>query len=319
MRISIILIVLLNLANISIAQNNWPQMGAKWYYSYTPCSGKKANCDMEEYITIEVIKDTILKDTVCKELLVKYNNENNVVIKIGTEFIYATTHQVYNYHHGQFNLLYDFMAEVGDTLDLLISTNSKIHQKLYGFTNDSIWIKHIIVDKGVEVINGSELPYIQHEIIHDESNYDGYSHLGSKKIIQGIGDLTFLFGEFTIMLDEYDIYGPLRCYKDDRVDYDIGIACDTIQPHWSSILFQVGLKQLNVYPNPVTDYLTIDFNNESCQSIHIDVINGEGKLVTTEQLNDAQLIISVDHLQNGLYFFKVSSESEIIGGGKFVK
>ncbi len=68
---------------------------------------------------------------------------------------------------------------------------------------------------------------------------------------------------------------------------------------------------LKLYPNPVSDRLTIESNNET-GSAHI--INMLGKVVETVQLSNTSTSIDVSHYQAGMYFIVIDSSKY-----KFIK
>ncbi len=85
---------------------------------------------------------------------------------------------------------------------------------------------------------------------------------------------------------------------------------------WNAVI--TGINELdetsfNVYPNPVNDQLTIQFNEVKTDNILITDITG--KIVIEKKINSTnKLTISVSQLANGIYFLK--SGSRVV---KFVK
>ena len=73
---------------------------------------------------------------------------------------------------------------------------------------------------------------------------------------------------------------------------------------------------IEIYPNPAYDYLTIDKGNNTSNTILI--YSFEGKLIEKEALNNRINIIDVSHLQNGIYFCRLSEEDGQVMSLKFV-
>jgi hypothetical protein len=190
------------------SQSGWPSVGAKWHYSYQPCSIWGCSSSIKEYIYFEAVKDTLLNDTLCTKLIVEYHNDKKEVKYLGDEFIFSTENQVYNYHHGRFYLLYDFSVQVGDSVVLTLGSNCQLYDKLEkGSVLNLRPIKHFVIKRDSVVINGEKYLYIDFEIT-SESNVEFQSLLFDNSIIiKGIGSLEFLTGNlFTGIESGY--YGP---------------------------------------------------------------------------------------------------------------
>lgn len=76
-------------------------------------------------------------------------------------------------------------------------------------------------------------------------------------------------------------------------------------------------NQISIYPNPVRDYLTVNYNTN--QAYDIAVYNSLGKLLTTYEKAKSNFQVPVEHLANGLYFISVKDESGKKATLKFVK
>jgi len=77
----------------------------------------------------------------------------------------------------------------------------------------------------------------------------------------------------------------------------------------------VGIKQytksesLNIYPNPVTDFLTIQTNGFEVENVTFTLINPLGQMLYFKQYNPPENKIDFRGLSNGVYFLKISSVS----------
>lgn len=65
----------------------------------------------------------------------------------------------------------------------------------------------------------------------------------------------------------------------------------------------------NIYPNPAKDKVTIEFENNSLTSCNIEIFDATGKVVSRKSgsIIDNQLILSVENLNKGFYFIKISN------------
>lgn len=71
------------------------------------------------------------------------------------------------------------------------------------------------------------------------------------------------------------------------------------------------ISTFNVYPNPVRDMLTVDFNLEAENNVTIEVVNTMGQTVAAENLGKVNGLqttqINVSSLDAGMYFVKVKT------------
>ena len=77
-------------------------------------------------------------------------------------------------------------------------------------------------------------------------------------------------------------------------------------------VFETELKnEINFYPNPASDFFTIDYSETSKTIVSIDVFNLEGKVMKHVALdtNENTLTVSVDGWSTGVYFVKVNTSS----------
>lgn len=91
----------------------------------------------------------------------------------------------------------------------------------------------------------------------------------------------------------------------------------------------VGIKemannsQLDVYPNPVTDILTVPFETELHAKVDIVITDAAGRQVMTmsefQEAGKQKAIIHVGDWNKGIYFYTVSIEGKIKTNGSFSK
>jgi len=76
---------------------------------------------------------------------------------------------------------------------------------------------------------------------------------------------------------------------------------------------------IKVYPNPVTEKLSIDLNDVSGDA-KVMIYSNTGQLLKTEKLNAQNNTINVNHLQNGLYLVNLHfSDYKTIKTFKIIK
>ncbi len=80
-----------------------------------------------------------------------------------------------------------------------------------------------------------------------------------------------------------------------------------------------SINKINIYPNPVSDNLYIDFSgNSNLNKINLEIYDVTGKLVTSYS-NIQQLTINLRTLSKGVYFYLLKDENSIIKNGKLIK
>jgi hypothetical protein len=95
-----------------------------------------------------------------------------------------------------------------------------------------------------------------------------------------------------------------------------GNESDEVTYEWGTVgIADDGASFLSIYPNPVGDVLRVD-NAGSYKTISI--LNMAGKTVWNSNVNQANLRISVDDLDKGLYIIRLEGKAGV-HVSKFVK
>lgn len=190
---------LLLLGFISLKAQIWADSGAVWHYG----SGGIIN---QGFVEITYTHDTVILGYDAEQLKVTksgFNYLNGVFFEsmIGFEYTYSDSDHVYILHNGQFEVLYDFSAEVGDTLIHFLPNDYYIQWC------DSIG-KSVVSATGTEIINNEELRWYETEYVDGISALDG-------RVYEKIGALDYMFPTNYLCGIDEDYYNPFRCYQDD--------------------------------------------------------------------------------------------------------
>lgn len=96
------------------------------------------------------------------------------------------------------------------------------------------------------------------------------------------------------------------------------------QPYEISIV--TGLEEVkginlsvSAYPNPTTDYLTLDVKDLELSSLTFQMYDMNGKLLQNEKITDNQTIIEMSNLVPATYFVKVSEGNKEVKTFKIIK
>jgi hypothetical protein len=96
----------------------------------------------------------------------------------------------------------------------------------------------------------------------------------------------------------------------DKMEYSI-----TFIPHNSINTFD-GETNILVYPNPSSNIIHIDIDKLTGT---LEIYSIEGKIMGIHPLQAGVNAISIELLQNGIYFYKIFTDQTMIGAGKFIK
>lgn len=78
------------------------------------------------------------------------------------------------------------------------------------------------------------------------------------------------------------------------------------------------INQLTVFPNPTSNWITFQFENPLKNS-SIRVFNSLGQEITTQQIIDNEEYIDCSNWQNGMYFYGIYQNNQLVKQGQFLK
>jgi hypothetical protein len=141
--------------------------------------------------------------------------------------------------------------------------------------------------------------------------------IGSEYWIEGIGSTVELLSPFTYHF-EWHYY--TLCYKDTFTYYIslpfgyVGDSCHFYIPNGTP---ETELKQFNIYPNPVTDFMTIE-NLLQLNPYTIFIYDDQGKLILNNEFVGIKNTINTKKLKPGIYFLRILiNNNQILS--KFIK
>lgn len=74
-----------------------------------------------------------------------------------------------------------------------------------------------------------------------------------------------------------------------------------------------------VYPNPVKDFLIVDFNSEKVFKGRYQLFDGTGRIINTGELKNLKTEINTTALSSGLYMLTISSDGKNVKTFKIIK
>lgn len=293
-------------------KHEWAPIGAKWHYTapyFDPIFTRSPSC-----IVIESAREWVIAGLPVKVLEIRSCLDQNIIARA---YIRQKRESVFYYHQKdeKFYLLYNFAAKVGDTITVHDSVFELPEAFLYGDNKTADTFKYKIVEIDSININGNWHKRQKVKAV-SPSFWGFYDHRVNSYIIEKIGNTVFFFGRHAGTIPE-ETAGQLRCYSDEKTIYqspEWPSICDLVLSTKSVTLSQEGIQ---LYPNPASDYLTIE-PVPGMQSVSIFSV--EGRLILVENVNEnhGPVTIQVGHLQPGTYIVKLVT-SEIVMSKIFIK
>jgi len=264
-------------------------VGTKWVYlntSYEP--GK------EYYYKFEttVLGDTVINNTIYSIILSTYKNKT---------FYTKENNKIFYNYKGEKLLFFDFDVKEGDTLLVdyygTFNTTDTLIKKHPLFINEVFYLKDSINNDSLKVIsftgkrfgftfNPRRLTIIEKILTHYKFN----------ELLNNPP-----FNNSILGTPQFESNITFKCYTEPNgYNFKLIIDCN-----------KVGVKNieetlLEIYPNPIIDYLHIKNTKQPIESISI--YNLLGVLVYNKSYNESS--IDLQNIPSGVYFIEVKSNNE---------
>jgi hypothetical protein len=101
------------------------------------------------------------------------------------------------------------------------------------------------------------------------------------------------------------------------------VAQGVQQPYEISIT--TGVKEttinleMNVYPNPTTNYLTLKVDDAELSTLHFQLIDLQGKTIENKKITASKTILKMEALPKAVYFLNVIKGNQRIKTFKVIK
>ena len=295
-------------------------IGSEWYYTYTfGC------CPENHFNHIVSEKDTIVEENNCRVLRQYFDNSNIASEKY---IIKQEQGKVYYYYQNQFNLLFDFDAEVNDIVEFTFMYK-KYYDNDFPFGKDTIFSARFRVES--VSTNAQNLKMFTTKVFEEDMlDFWGilvppflyYSY--TEKI--GLQNLlgSPLHSGFIPVLDNVphpamQDYRWLRCYSSADFSYISDGWATTSLPCNYSITTDINSsstdENIKIYHSHFNDNVFVFINNGG----NIEIIDVSGKVVYNSKLSNGINEISTSHFLEGIYLVKIQNKDNIIQTFKLVK
>jgi hypothetical protein len=283
---------ILILLPIKLFAQNWAPTGAQWHYSYYGF--------FPAYIDISYTADTLIEGQASKILTKTYHglgwNQSITSETFGYEYTYEDNGVVYLRYENQWDTLYNFNAQVGDSWRMA-------RQPLTNVVPPNSRIK--ILATGILIINNETRKYLVAEKCDSANISLGWFN---DTLIENIGFLN----DYLLPYDQFDGAvdgnegGPFRCYTDNNFT--------TYKPSYTEVCdYIMGTPELTanvsfqVYPNPVSDWIQIPLNYVN-EYMNYSIYSSEGKKVQRGQTAEQ---IDVFNLPAGSYTLLIENQTQV--------
>lgn len=270
---------------ISANGQDFAPIGAEWYYSEHNGGAAPPDC---EYVVYKSTKDTTILDRLAKKIertYYRYSGDTNYL----TPYYISQNHDtvfLYNPDDNDFDRLYIFNAQKGDTLtlDVPYEESSFVNQSTFRLIVDSVEIE-------TQYSIGLKKYYIR--------PIDGFSWI-SQWYMDRIGGQDWFLPRGAIYPEAG---GPLRCYHDNEVDIKlVSYDCDY---RLISRIASREFDELLIYPNP-TDGL---FRIKTVEKIdNVEIFDSLGKLIKST----CETEINLTEFPTGTYFIKIEIDKNFV-------
>jgi hypothetical protein len=285
--------------NSSFSQE-WAPIGARWHYTE-----RFAFSDDVDYLMFTSEKDTLFNGIWCNKLL-KRHSMFCTDRPPDYEITFSRNDTIYFYdpNFEQFQVLYDFNAQTGDSW--IIRTKDT-------FNPPDIDTIMVVVDStGIIDINGTDLKkwYVTYHCFYETA----YGMTYPSEIIERIGDMTYLFNfypEFALACDANWSDG-LRCYEDPVLGfYSTGIA-DSCTYVWTGIEDKLTDRDIfTIYPNPAMDFTWLSLP-VSEKRFTVSMLDPSGRIILTDTNVKGPLFrLPLLDYSSGLYLLLIEYDNKI--------
>lgn len=264
----------------------WISQGAIWNYKFW-------NIGINGVVKIEYTHDTILFGKTCQILKTTediYTQSPPIGLVNSGEwnnYTYNNGDTVFYLNNNQFNILYNFGAQVNDKWDLGVDTS------------DMNCSRSIVK---VDSISSLMINSNSHRVLYTSDSAN--SSVGiTGAIIEHIGSMNYLFPTFRNCSQgviDFHFYS-FSCFQDITTSFLLVTPAECENPyHVGMVELPKDTDGIYYFPNPVEDRLNINFLNENKYRICIYNLLGKNIIETTNQ-NNPTVAIDISNLAFGIY------------------
>lgn len=319
-------IFILMLVGSSAYAQQFAPVGATWTYQIPKSNSLKVAC--AQY---RAEKDTIIAGRYCTIITLYFSQEDGTWVSEGRSEIVSSTANgdiVYVYFQDNFHIIYDFTAEVGDTIVVTNETfdgfflNGISQQRRFAYKIDSISSVPFDSDTlSMQYVSYLSPPW---DSITPEWGFGDVTDMGDNvlgRIVKGVGSLNRAAMLGTSSGFSFVSFAPdyLNCYQDEDKYYQFGdIDCDALISLHTAVHQETKGQgnQEKIYPNPFTESISIAHAPSEVSQLSIS--DTQGQVIKAFQ-QDTMTNINLSNLPSGVYFLAISFRNGSIKTYRVIK
>lgn len=262
-----------------------------------------------DYYSTKAEYDTVLNGNYATVLTYRFNG---TIIPDAQIIIMEAGGKVYFYEDSSFKLLYDFTLSVGDTLTFSVPQNFHYYDISCGPYPDTslLNLAQVTIDSIIPTIFDNQVLDVFHTtpIYTNSPQYFSWE-LGSIK--ERIGSFNGLFGFSTTQCLGGD-FGHFRCYSDSVLTYYLSVEDCDYTTGINSIAYKLPVS---IYPNPVTNAITIETTLRQDTPLQIVFKNTLGQIIyiINEKAISGLYKKTIDlNLGQGIYFLTLQTNQGLM-------
>ena len=165
-------------------------------------------------------------------------------------------------------------------------------------------------NKEATTLNWKTSSEINNDYFVIEKSIDGESFFSIGNVIGAGNSNSIIDYSFT----DDDISNQTSYYRLKQIDFNGEYS------YSNTIATSCSSNNFNVYPNPASDIINIDFdNNETNQTYSAIIYNSLGQVIKKINLNQSFNSVDVRNLEKGFYQLQVLSDNQLLTSKKIIK
>lgn len=298
----IIATVLFLIPTLVFSQKKYAPLNATWNYE-----GHEIDCN-GNHLKFTVEKEINIQDKDCSIIYSYKSSDINPTFVKTTDslIVWENQNQVFFLENSNFYLLYDFNAEIGDTITYFDPTNNGVFSSTMNHdpTNGPNELKTLITGIELKNIQSEQTKFFTTENVYINDTICSVQNI----IIENIGSTSQgITGEYCVFVAS-GCFGGLQCYKNEMIEYNTSAQFQTPNPNCDIMDYiNEQEKELNflIYPNPTSSHLNL-VSDSAIKSI--EIINSLGEINSVIAENN---VIELRDLNPGMYFLRIKTKTSI--------
>jgi hypothetical protein len=284
----------------------WVEDNAVWHYDFWNIAAQGG------FYKVSHSGDSVLAGKSCKRFNIDRHSfsiytgspvSNDTIIDngnalFGKEHTYQSNDSVYRWDGSQFQLLFDFGAQVGDSWVISIDPSP-----FEASCTDSSIVE--VMDTGLENINGIDYRYITLQSSMEAAwslNGTFNERFGGSYVFPRPGD-----NPCALLIAELDIIS-FKCFEDDSMSLynPSGEDCEYLLTHLGGA--ESEIDQFIIAPNPTSK--TVEISGGTVSMIEVYKLNGEQVFSMTNI--DNTVVIDLESFEAGVYILRLTTNDGVV-------